>query len=174
MYQLSQVEGKKRKINGEAPSVKVCLNDSEESIIGMIAINVQLIISVYSLHEEAINDYLLFIDKELSSYKKLNFYIITKESFEDISSFQQKLSKAIVLQDKENDFGKKFGVLLDNNRFKTNLAYSFCIIDKEGIIKYIEYPLEISHNICEELVTKTIQVVEFKQKGHIHENWMGS
>lgn len=174
MYQLSKLQGKKRTIKGEAPSARVFLSNSEETIIGMIAINVQLIISVYSLQETQINELLLFMDKELSAYKKLHFYIITKESFEEIASFQKKLSKAIVLQDTLNDFGKKFGVLLDDSELTTNLAYSFCIIDKEGIIEYVEYPLEISKNLSLELVQKTIQAVNFKPKGHIHENWMGS
>jgi thiol peroxidase len=54
------------------------------------------------------------------------------------------------------------------------IAKSIFIIDKEGLIKYKEIPSNIETSFdLEKFKTMLLEVVNFKQKGHTHENWMG-
>ena len=54
------------------------------------------------------------------------------------------------------------------------LAKSIFIIDKEGVIKYKQIPSNIETSFdLEEFKEKLSETVNFKQKGHSHENWMG-
>lgn len=172
-YTPSDVSGKQRIVKSEAPSVKVFVTDNTPSIIGMMAENVQLLVSIYTLEES--QDFLVFLDNALED-EKLNFYVISKESFETIENFtcKNQFKKIQIAQDSKGDFAKKFGVGLEAEGFENNLAYGAFVIDKEGEFKYVSYFLKPSEKESSILVEKTKESINFKLKGHVHENWMGA
>ena len=54
------------------------------------------------------------------------------------------------------------------------IANSIFIIDKEGLIKYKEIPSDLDDDFnIEQFDLSLNEVVNFKAKGHSHENWMG-
>ena len=68
------------------------------------------------------------------------------------------------------DFPIKFGVNIDD----TMIANSIFIIDKEGLIKYKEIPSDLDDDFnIEQFDLSLNEVLNFKAKGHSHENWMG-
>ena len=52
MYTQESITGKQRKVGGEAPSSRVFTSETDEIIIGMMAANVQLLVSAFSLKDE--------------------------------------------------------------------------------------------------------------------------
>lgn len=163
-YTLGQRE---RKIESEAPAVKVKMVSGEEKVIGMMATKTQVMITLPCI--KAYNNGLHNI---LSEYaKKTVVYIVTKSSDENL----EKVKKAYSIEDGfiSNDF-KKFSLKFGVNISDELLAKSIFIIDKEGIIKYKQIPSNIETSFdLEEFKTKLDETVNFKQKGHVHENWMG-
>ena len=161
------LKAKERKIDSEAPAVKVKMLNNEEKVIGMMAPKIQVMLTM-----PEIKDYNNGLNDILNKYKsKLLVYLITNSSLENI----KKVKDAYDLEDGfiSNDFSKfslKFGVNLDEEL----IAKSVFIIDKEGAIKYKEIPskVEASFNL-DELEIKLEETVNYKAKGHVHENWMG-
>lgn len=162
--------GKQRKAGSEAPSIKVFTNTGETCIIGMIAQNVQLLVSVYTLEEQ--KDLLSKLEESFCEQKKLNLYVVTKESFNSIESFlnDNSFEKINILQDNSGDFGKKLGVTLDS----IHLANGAFVIDKEGKFTYVSYFTNTNDEKIEEIIEKTNETINFKPKGHAHENWMSA
>ena len=55
--------------------------------------------------------------------------------------------------------------------FRSN---SIFVIDKEGVIKYKEIPADLEDDFkIEDFSILLNETVNFKPKGHTHENWMG-
>lgn len=78
--------------------------------------------------------------------------------------FKFALDKAFILNDFK-DFSLKFGVNINEDM----IANSIFIIDKEGVMKYKEIPLDLEDDFSFCLN----EIVTFKPIGHTHENWMG-
>lgn len=163
-YTLGQRE---RKIESEAPAVKVKMISGEEKVIGMMATKTQVMITLPCI--KAYNNGLHNILSEYSS--KSIVYIVTKTDDENL----KKVKEAYGLEDDfiSNDF-KKFSLKFGINMSEDLLAKSIFIIDKEGIIKYKQIPSNIETSFdLEEFKEKLDETINFKQKGHVHENWMG-
>jgi len=175
MYKLEETTGKQRKLGGEAPSSRVFKSTNDEFIIGMMAENVQLLVSVYSLNEDASKDIVIALENKFKETKKLNFVVVVNNSFDDIESFKttNNITKAVITQDKNGDFAKRFGVGLEGVEYAEKIANSIFVIDKEAELKYVEYFLSLDENKLNEIYDITMENVNFKQKGHSHENWMG-
>ena len=163
-YTLGQRE---RKVESEAPAVKVKMINGEEKVIGMMATKTQVMITLPCI--KAYNNGLHNVLQEYAS--KSIVYIVTKSSDENL----EKVKEAYGIEDGfiSNDFKKfslKFGVSMSDEL----LAKSIFVIDKEGIIKYKQIPSNIETSFdLDEFKTKLDETVNFKQKGHVHENWMG-
>lgn len=163
-YTLGQRD---RKVESEAPAVKVKMVNGEEKVIGMMATKTQVMITLPCI--KAYNNGLHNILQEYAS--KTIVYIVTKSSDENL----EKVKSAYSIEDGfiSNDF-KKFSLKFGVNISDELLAKSIFIIDKEGIIKYKQIPSNIETSFdLEEFKTKLDETVNFKQKGHVHENWMG-
>lgn len=175
MYKLEETTGKQRKVGAEAPSARVFTAETSELIIGMMAENVQLLVPVYSLNDEDSKKIVTTIETNFKDTKKLNYVVVVKNSFDEIEKFKQEnsIEKAIIAQDKNGDFAKRFGVGLDGESYSQNLANGIFIIDKEAELKAVEYFVNIDDAKLNELCALTTETVNFKQKGHTHENWMG-
>jgi thiol peroxidase len=175
MYKLEELTGKQRKVGGEAPSARVFAAQNDEMIIGMMAVNVQLLVSVFSLKDENSKIFINTLEEKFKTTKKLNLIILVKNSFEDITTFQEtnNITKTEIAQDTNGDFAKRFGVDLESENYQENLGNAAFVIDKEAELKYVSYPLTFEANQIDEIYNITIQTVNFKEKGHSHENWMG-
>lgn len=163
-YPLGQ---KQRKIESEAPAVKIKMINEEEKVIGMMATKTQVMISLPCI--KSYNNGLHNILQEYSS--KTIVYIITSSKDENLDKVKEAYS--IDNGSISNDF-KKFSLKFGINISDELLAKAIFIIDKEGIIKYKQIPSNIETSFDLEEFKKSLdEIVNFKQKGHVHENWMG-
>jgi len=158
---------KERKIDSEAPAIRVKMLNKETKVIGMMAPKIQVMVTMPNI--EAYNNGLHDILKKFES--KLLIYIITSSILADIERVQKsfKLDSAFISNDFEK-FSLKFGVNLN----ETLIAKSLFIIDKEGVIKYKEIPNNSEYSFdLDEFESSLEEVINYKVKGHTHENWMG-
>ncbi|WP_072679549.1 redoxin family protein [Arcobacter sp. LA11] len=156
-----------RKLESEAPAVRVKMIDEQTKVIGMMAPKVQVMITLPCI--KSYNNGLHNIINEYAS--KTIVYIITKSSDDNLTKVKSaySLDDGFISNDFK-DFSLKFGINMSEELF----AKSIFVIDKEGIIKYKQIPSNIDKSFdLEEFKEKLSQTVNFKQKGHIHENWMG-
>ena len=143
------------------------LPNGESKVIGMMAPKIQIMLSSPNIKDY--NNGLHDVLKKFES--KILVYIITNSSSSDI----KKITTVFGLDEGNisNDFSKfslKFGV----NLSETLIAKSVFIIDKEGVIKYKEIPSNAEYKLnLDEFETSLEEVINFKVKGHTHENWMG-
>ena len=153
---------KDRKVGGEAPSVRVKMMNGEEKIVGMIATKIQVFLTLND-----INSYTKELHEVLNTNPEKAFgYIVTASSDEET----QKVVDAYTLDTSlitihSDDFSKKFGL----NAVEGKMANSVFIIDKEGIIYYKEIAPDIDVATFGE---KLVELINYKPKGHVHENWM--
>ena len=160
--------GKKdRKIEGEAPAVRVKMANDETKVIGLMAPSVQVMITLND-----VNKYNSDMHEVITTTKrKVHAYIITTSDLEQIEDIAEKfaLDKEFISNDFK-DFSLKFGVNIDDSM----VANSIFVIDKEGLIKYKEIPADLEDEFKIEDFSITLnETVNFKPKGHTHENWMG-
>jgi len=160
--------GKKdRKIEGEAPAVRVKMANDETKVIGLMAPSVQVMITLND-----VNKYHSDMHEVITTTKrKVNAYIITTSDLEQIEDIAEKfaLDKGFISNDFK-DFSLKFGVNIDDSM----VANSIFVIDKEGVIKYKEISSDLEDDFKIEDFSITLnEVVNFKPTGHTHENWMG-
>lgn len=158
---------KERNVEGEAPAVRVKMLDNETKVIGLMAPAVQVMVTLND-----VSKYTLALHEVITNTKKkANAYIITTSSNEDMEKIAEEFSidKGTISNDFK-DFSLKFGVNIDD----TMIANSIFVIDKEGIIKYKEIPADLENDFNLEDFSITLnETVNFKPKGHTHENWMG-
>ena len=175
MYTQESITGKQRKVGGEAPSSRVFTSLNDEIIIGMMATNVQLLVSVFSLQDEKSKAIVKTLESYFKDTKKLNFVVVVNNSFEEIENFKKEneITKAVITQDKNGDFAKRFGVGLEGDNFSENLANGTFIIDKEAELKGVSYFTGLNENELTTICELTMESVNYKEKGHSHENWMG-
>lgn len=159
---------KERKVETEAPASRVKMLNNEIKVIGMMAPKTQIMITLPCI--KAYNNGLHNILEEYKS--KIIVYIITKSNDDNLDKVKNAYSidEGFISNDFLN-FSLKFGVNISDEL----LAKSIFIIDKEGVIKYKEIPLNIETSFNLELFKEKLdETVNFKQKGHTHENWMGA
>ncbi|MDD2895119.1 MAG: hypothetical protein PHG81_03780 [Aliarcobacter sp.] len=160
--------GKKdRKVEGEAPAVRVKMTNDEVKVIGLMAPAVQVMITLND-----VNKYNADMHEVITTTRrKVNAYVITTSEKEQIEDVAEKfaLDKSFISNDFK-DFSLKFGVNIDDSM----VANSIFVIDKEGVIKYKEIPTDLEDDFKIEDFSITLnEVVNFKPTGHTHENWMG-
>ena len=160
--------GKKdRKVEGEAPAIRIKMINNEIKVIGLMAPAVQVMITLNDISKynseihEVIN----------TTRKKVYAYIITSSDLGQIEDVAEKFAlEKDFISNEFKDFSLKFGVNIDD----LMLANSIFVIDKEGVIKYKEIPADLEEDFkIEDFSTTLNEVVNFKPIGHPHENWMG-
>ena len=158
---------KERKVEGEAPAIRVKMLNDEVKVIGLMAPSVQVMITLND-----VNKYNSDMHEVITTTKrKVNAYIITTSSSEDMEKVAEEftIDKGFISNDFK-DFSLKFGVNIDDSM----IANSIFVIDKEGIIKYKEIPTDLENDFnIEDFSLILNETVNFKPKGHTHENWMG-
>lgn len=158
------------KKGGEAPAAKVYDIGANEQIVGMIAVNIQLIVSLKSLEDSYCVEALKALDSAFANTQKLSLSVVVGAT-EEIKAFaeQNQLQKAGLYSDKDGSFAKRFGVAFEDGNF----CNAFFIVDKEGELKLAKYIAkdETSLDIADVIET-TNDWINYKPKGHVHENWM--
>jgi thioredoxin-dependent peroxiredoxin len=150
---------KERKVGSEAPAVRVKMLNGETKVIGMMAENVQCMITLahsYDLNESLLN----VINKHK---EKANIYVVSSSELE--TTYDEAMSSI-----EFKDFSSKFGVNIDDD----TCAKSIFIINKDGEIEYKEVLADlVSEFDLAKLDEELDAAIKFKKKGHTHENWMG-
>ncbi len=149
-----------RKIGDEAPAIRITMNSGETKVIGMMADKVQVFITApYS--NSISEDLTTIINKHKT---KSLIYIICPEKltniFEDIDTsvdFKQ--------------ISMKIGVNIEDEL----CAKSIFIINKDGEFVYKQILPTLDEEFHIEKFDKALsEAINFKKKGHTHENWMGA
>jgi len=157
--QTVELQKKERRIGGEAPSVRVKMISGEQKVIGMMADKVQVMITLP--YGNSFSNELYEIVKKHK--EKAYIYFFSPEAF------TREVDDGFATIDFES-FCMKFGVFIDSSV----CAKSAFVIDKEGEIVYLEIPKDIDNEFDLQKLDEEIQkAIEFKRKGHTHENWMG-
>jgi thiol peroxidase len=149
---------KDRKIDTEAPAIKINMCDNSAKVIGLMAEKTQVFITVPSFDDIDSN-----LKNIINEYrKKANIYIIA--STQSDNDFDKSMSSI----DFEN-ISKKMGVYVN----ETLCAKSIFIINKDGLIKYIDILPNIKDDFDSNKFEDSLnEVINFKKKGHTHEDWM--
>ncbi len=157
--QKVELQKRDRKVGSEAPAVRLKMLNGETKVIGMMASKVQVMITLpksKSLSDELEN--IINKHKEKSLIYIISSQKLEKSVDEDTSSLEFK------------DFSTKFGVFATDEF----CAKSIFVIDKEGEIKYKEIVGDIDSEFDINSFDNALEeTINFKRKGHVHENWMG-
>jgi len=169
------LEGREKKVGGEAPAAKVKTLEGVDHVIGMIAPDTQLLIAIPSLKTEVCSLGAKKFNELLKDVKKLKTIMVTTDPEDFLKEYVDKegIENADIVMDSYGEFGKKFGLTISEGKLKGRLARACFVVDKEGMITYMEVVPEIvdeiNYDACMEAV---LACVNKKQKGHAHENWM--
>ena len=158
---------KERIIDSEAPAVRINMLSKETKVIGMMAPLIQVMISLNDIQK-----YTKELDEILKEKAhKLRAYIITTNKEDEVKQVvtEYDIHEGFI-SNEFKDFSLKFGVNINEEL----IANSLFIIDKEGLIKYKQIPLNLEDKFeLEEFKEILTETINFKTKGHSHENWMG-
>jgi len=169
--------GKELSVGREAPAARITKLDGSQNVIGMIAPNVQLLISIPSLKTEVCSLGAKKFNDLIKQFNKLTTIMVTTDDAEFVKDFSEKesIDSAELVMDTKNNFAKKYGLGISEGKLKDKLARAVFVIDKEGVIVYKEIVPEIvdevNYDACIEALDKIINQKE-KGHGHSHENWM--
>lgn len=154
------LQKKQRKLDDEAPAIRIKMLDGKAKVIGMMAHKVQVFITLP--YQNSLSDEL---EKIIKKYQERSLIYLISSS---------KLDKETDLSNSSIEFknlAMKMGVYID----ETLCAKSIFIINKDGQIVY----MDILENLKDEFDLKKFdtalnQAIKFKKSGHTHENWMGA
>lgn len=161
------LKSKERKVETEAPAVRIKMLSGDTKVIGMMAPKIQVMVTMPDIYDYNAPLHDILKAKE----SKLLVYIITNSPNSQIEDITKKfdIKNEFISNDFKN-FSLKFGVNLSDEL----IAKSLYIIDKEGVIKYKEIPSIVENGFdLDEFEENLIETINFKAKGHTHENWMG-
>jgi thiol peroxidase len=161
---------KEKKVGSEAPAGRVKSLSGEESVIGMIAPTMQLLLTIPTIKCDSIVSQLKELNEYLNTMKKLKAYVITTSS-EDIGAIASEYPNLNFVFDDNTSLAKSLGTLLKDGDYK--FANALFVIDKEGIIKYLEIAEDIFKALSiDNLKSGIDKILADRKKGHSHENWM--
>ncbi|QOG11276.1 hypothetical protein [Arcobacter sp. FWKO B] len=146
----------------DAPAAKVYF-ESGEKVVGMIAVNVQLLIYVDSI--DSIKDSLCECENAFKHESKLSCVVVCNDELNAIESFatQNNLTKLEIYKDSQKQFQIRFKITDEN--------IGVFLVDKEGILEYVYYGDSASLD-TKNIIQNAVELANRKQKGHTHENWM--
>ena len=167
--------GRELSIGKEAPAIRVTKLDGTQNVIGMIASQIQLLISLPSIKTDGCSLGAKKFDEAIKSFPKLITTIVTTDKKDEIEDFvkSQNIENLEIVIDSDKKFGKKYGVLIEDGKLKDRLARAVFVVDKEGIVIYKEIVSEVTNEIDYDACLSAIETkIKEKKKGHTHENWM--
>lgn len=167
--------GKKISIGSEAPAARITKLDGTQNVIGMIAPTTQLLITIPSLKTEVCSLGAKKFNDMVKQFSKLTTYMVTTDDIDFVKEYNKNecIENAELVIDTNLNFAKKYGLLISEGKLKDRLARAVYVIDREGLIIYKEIVPEVVDEVDYEACLKVVEeAVNFKQKGHTHENWM--
>lgn len=146
----------------EAPAAKVYFENGEK-VVGMIAVNVQLLI--YTDKLESIKGILSECESAFKKESKLTCVVVSNDRFDVIENFasDNSIIKVELYKDSQAQFKARFKIPDD--------GLGVFLVDKEGILEYVYYG-DSSSIDTKSIIKSAIELANRKQKGHTHENWM--
>jgi thiol peroxidase len=149
-----------KKLKQEAPSFRVEFCDGSSGVIGMMATKVQVFITLP--YENSLDSKLL---KLIDDYQeKALFYIV--------SPTKQLLStdESICITKDFASVSQKLGVYVADSNI---CAKGVFVINKDGEFEYIDILADVMDSFdLEAFETKLTDIINYKKKGHAHEDWM--
>lgn len=167
--------GKKISVGNEAPAARITTLDGTQNVIGMIAPYTQLLIAIPSLKTEVCSLGAKKFNDMIKQFSKLTTYMVTTDDIDFVTEYAKKecIDNAELVIDTNLNFAKKYGLLISEGKLKDRLARAVYVIDREGYVIYKEIVPEVVDEVDYEACLKAVEeAVNFKQKGHTHENWM--
>ena len=154
-----ELQKRDRKVGSEAPAVRVKMLNGETKVVGMMAPKVQAMITL-PLSDSLCDGLQEIIEKHK---EKSIVYIVSSQKLE--KNIDESCSSI-----EFKDFATKFGVYATDEF----CAKSVFVIDKEGEIKYKEIVNDLTSSFDLRALDNALEeAINFKRKGHTHENWMG-
>lgn len=172
---LTPLLGKKISIGSEAPAARITKLDGTQNVIGMIAPNTQLLIAIPSLKTEVCSLGAKKFNDMVKQFSKLTTYMVTTDDIDFVKEYSKNecIENAELVIDTNLNFAKKYGLLISEGKLKDRLARAVYVIDREGLVIYKEIVPEVVDEVDYEACLKAVEkAVNFKHKGHTHENWM--
>jgi len=171
----TQLTGKEVLVGGEAPAARITKLNETQNVIGMIAPNIQLIIAIPSLKTEVCSLGAKKFNELVKRFEKLDTIMVTTDDLDFVKEYVDKecIDSAEIVIDEQRQFAKKFGLLITEGKLKDRLARAVFVIDREGEVVYKELVPEIVDEVDYDACINAIDaLLNIKQKGHTHENWM--
>jgi len=149
---------KQRLVGSEAPAVRIKMLNSEEKIIGMMAEKVQVMITLP--FGDSLSDAVADIIKKHQD--KAFIYTLSPNTLLNVIDEAQSSTDFY-------NFTFKYGVNVD----ETLCHKAVFIVNKDGEIVYREVLDNPSDDFESETLDKALdEAIQFKKKGHTHEEWM--
>lgn len=164
---LIELTKKNRVVGDEAPSIRLQTLNGETKVCGMMADKVQVFFFLANILDCKDEYKTIFDEFKDSAY----IYTLTSAS-------NSKLATIVNRYNYDSSFfsaeflqaAQKFGVSIEDKM----CANGCFVISKDGEFTYIDIADDISNSIDFVLAKQKIkEAIEFKKKGHTHENWMG-
>lgn len=151
---------KDRNLKEEAPAIRIKMLNEETKVLGMMASQIQVFISLP--YSNSLNEKLLSVVKK---YEENSFIYIISANKQNI-----KTNEAFSSLDFK-EFALKMGLYIDD----TLCAKSIFIINKDGEIIYKQLLTDLLSDFdLKSFESKLEEAINFKKKGHTHENWMST
>jgi len=149
---------KQRFVGSEAPAVRIKMLNGEEKIIGMMAEKVQVMITLP--FGDSLSDAVADIIKKHQD--KAFIYTLSPNTLLNVIDEAQSSTDFY-------NFTFKYGVNVD----ETLCHKAVFIVNKDGEIVYREVLNNPSDDFESETLDKALdEAIQFKKKGHTHEEWM--
>lgn len=139
--------GKEIKVSDKAPEFKATKNDlsvfdskENEGNVVVYSVAPSLDTSVCALQAKRFN-------QEASKLENVKIVTITEDLPFAQARFcsNEDIENTIMVSDyKDREFGEKYGFLMEENKL---LARGVVIVDKEGIVRYVEYVPEVTNEV---------------------------
>lgn len=140
-----KLSGNTQKVGDIAPDFSVMSADMSEIKLSDFKGKVVVINSVPSVDTSVCDLQIRRFNQEASNLKGVQILSISVDLPFALERYcgAKGIDKVKTTSDHKNlDFGKKYGLVIDDLRL---LSRAVIVIDKKGVIKYIEYVSEVSH-----------------------------
>ncbi|MFW6307194.1 MAG: hypothetical protein ACOC08_00975 [Campylobacterales bacterium] len=154
-----------KKINDEAPAIRVKEVDGSDNVIGMAAPKLQLIVTVETMEEGAKKELISHIINNYQEHPKVQL-IMVKSGECDSTECKSKDYFRVVYDSQNTFIGKYFKSIAEH--FKGGLV----LIDLEGSILYIAEFTDGLQGCIQRLDSVVTEASKEKKGSHNHENWM--
>lgn len=170
-----KLNGKTRKIGGEAPAIRITKMDGSQNVIGMAAAVFQCIITSPDITSPDFIKVLNDLNTRLKGLENIQGTVVTPQSKESVETVTQaqSLENIEFVIDSNSEFGKKFGIEIAEGEYEKMPAHAMFLIDKDGefaLMEIAETPFGTLD--MDAFFAEIPTLIKEKKKKHTHEDWM--